>query len=177
MKIYSISGKAESGKDSACEVIREHYERKGLKVCHLLFAKYIKMYAKEYFGWDGSEETKPRELLQKIGTDTIRERLGKIDFHVDRLTEDVEILSDYFDIFLISDTRFENEVSKMKYKFGKDITHIRIERPNHISKLSYEQLQHSSESSLDNYTEWDYMIFNNGTLEEFEEMVKNTLTE
>ena len=37
----------------------------------------LKEYLKDYFGWDGSEETKPREALQQMGTELIREEMHK----------------------------------------------------------------------------------------------------
>ena len=48
-------------------------EEKGKKVIFSRAGKYIKFYAMEITGWDGSEESKPRELLQTLGTDVIRE--------------------------------------------------------------------------------------------------------
>lgn len=157
-KIYLFSAKANHGKDSACDYIKKLLENDNKKVVHTLYAKYIKQYAKDYFGWDGREETKPRELLQFMGTDIIRERLKKPNFHVDRICDDIEILSDYFDAFLISDVRFPNEIEIPKSKFGDSVVSVRIIRTNFTSPLTLEQQQHKSETALDEYTDFDYVI-------------------
>jgi hypothetical protein len=124
----------------------------------MLFAKYIKQYAKDYFGWDGREETKPRELLQQMGTELIREKLRKPNFHVSRTCEDIEILSEYFDYFIISDCRFYNEVYYTKAIFPLDTITIRVNRTNYISELTPEQQAHKSETELDDYGGFDYII-------------------
>ena len=92
MKVYLISGPARNGKDTIGDFLEKDYKEMGYKVCRTQIAKYLKMYIKDYFGWDGSEETKPRELLQRLGTDVIREKLGKERFFVDRTIEDIDIL-------------------------------------------------------------------------------------
>lgn len=177
MVIFNVSGKAESGKNTVCGLIEEYYTSKGLKVCNLLFAKRIKQYAMDYFGWDGKEETKPRELLQNIGTEIIRDKLNNPDFHVNSVIQDIEVLSNYFDVFVISDLRFENELNLIRYKFEKEATSIRVNRKNHTSKLTTEQLNHKSETALDNYKHWDYTINNDGTLEELKNKTIKILKE
>jgi phosphomevalonate kinase len=157
-KVYLFSGKARSGKDTACEYFKTLLEKDNKSVAHTLYAKYIKGYAIDFFGWNGSEETKPREFLQRIGTDVIRKRLNKPNFHADRICEDIEILSDYFDAFLISDVRFPNEVLIPKEKFGKDAVTIRIIRTNFESDLTPEQQAHESETALDDFKGFDYVI-------------------
>ena len=164
MRIINISGKAESGKDSVYEYIKKKY---GDMVCHMLFAKHIKQYAKDYFNWDGKEETKPRQLLQSIGTDIIRDQMNDPNFHTRRLIEDIKVLSNYFDIFVITDCRFPNEVHLVKKEFNEDVFSIRIDRPNHVSKLNEKQLKHKSETALDNFLEFDYKIQNNSSLQSF----------
>jgi len=158
-KIYLFSAKARHGKDSACTYFKKLLENDNKKVVHTLYAKYIKDYCKEYFGWDGSEETKPRKLLQELGTDIIRKKLDKPNFHVNRICEDIEILSDYFDRFLISDVRFPNEILVPKEKFGVDVVAIRIIRTNFTSDLTEDQQNHESETALDDFMGFDYVIY------------------
>lgn len=71
-KIIILSGKARSGKDTSMEIIKKKYESLGKKVICLFYASYIKEYAKRISDWDGNDETKPRTLLQVLGTDIIR---------------------------------------------------------------------------------------------------------
>ena len=60
----------------------------------------------DYFGWDGQEDTKPRELLQKLGTEVIRDELGMINFFPSRVAEDITILKKYFNVFIVDDIRY-----------------------------------------------------------------------
>lgn len=169
-KIFLFSGKAGHGKDTACDYFKGLLEKDNKKVVHTLYAKYIKMYAKDYFNWNGEEETKPRELLQTLGTNIIRNKLKSPDFHVNRICEDIEILSEYFDTFLISDTRFPNEVLVPKKKFGDSVKTIRIIRPYFIGNLTEEQQQHESEIALDNFNNFDYIIYAKNLKELYNEL-------
>ena len=49
---------------------------------------------------------------------------------------------------------------------------IRVERPNHTSKLTPEQLKNPSETALDSYS-FDFVITNDGDLEGYKEQVKD----
>lgn len=154
MKVILLSGKARHGKDSAAQYLQSKLSNSTI----MLFAKYIKQYAKDYFGWDGSEETKPRELLQQMGTELIREKLRKPNFHVSRICEDIEILSKYFNYFIISDCRFFNEIYYTKATFPLNTIVIRINRTNFVSDLTLEQQNHRSEIELDDFKGFDYII-------------------
>ena len=73
--IFLIAGKANSGKDTSAEFIDNYVKLKGLKVVNLQLSSYIKMYAKKISGWNGEEDSKPRSLLQELGTDIIRNKI------------------------------------------------------------------------------------------------------
>lgn len=166
MKIYLLSGKARSGKGTIANIIKEYY---GNKCIELMFAQTIKRYAKDYFGWDGSDETKPRELLQHMGTEVIRVKLNNPNFHLNRVHEDIDILKNYFDYFIISDCRFPNEANLSKNKFKDECVLIRVERD--YTNLTENQQQHSSEMALDNYNKFDYIVENNKTIDDLKEKI------
>jgi hypothetical protein len=173
MKVFTVSGKARHGKSTVGEFIKEYYESKGHKVCVIAFARHIKAYAKEFFGWDGREETKPRDFLNEIGTDLIRIKMGRQMFHINRTVEDIEVLSHYFDVFIVADARVVLEVETMKEKFNA--INIRVERPNFESDLTSEQKNYCNETALDNYDKFDYYIENDGTLEDLKDKVNDLL--
>ena len=77
MKIFLIAGKARSGKDTLSDFLIEELEKNN-KVCRLQISGYLKYYIMKYFGWDGREETKPRDLLNYLGTDIIRNKINLI---------------------------------------------------------------------------------------------------
>lgn len=68
--------------------------------------------------------------------------------------------------WIISDVRFPNEAEAVKDKNG---ILIRINR-----NIESESM-HESETALDNFDDWDYMIDNDGTIEDLIEKVKEIL--
>lgn len=173
IKLFIICGRARNGKDTLADILKEKLELRGKKVCKIPLMRTLKGYIKDYFGWDGCEDTKPRELLQKFGTDIIRVKLNKPLFHIDRLTEDIEILSEFFDTFIIDDARFPEEIEVLRDRF-KNVTVIHIEKDG-VNALSLEQEKHISEVALDNYTDYDYDVKNNGTIEDLKNIIDKIL--
>lgn len=171
MKIYMIAGKARSGKDTLGDFLMNELEKEGKKPCRLQIAQYIKYYAMKYFGWDGKEETKPRDFLNHLGTDIIRNKINP-DFHIDRLIQDMEVLSYFYDTFVISDVRFPNEIEKTKNKFN-DVVTIKIERES--NELSGDQKNNATETALDGFSDFDLFIDNNRTLEDLEKEAKKII--
>lgn len=169
MKVYLISGPARNGKDTIANFLEDEYVRRGYKVCRTQISKYLKMYIKDYFGWDGSEETKPRDLLQKLGTDIIREKLKKERFFVDRTIEDIDILSHFFDVMIISDIRFPLEITGIKEAYD-DVVSINVKRINFETELTGKQQNHKTETALKDFKDYDYNIIND-TLEKLEKDV------
>ncbi len=172
--IFLIAGKVKHGKSTLGTYIKEICDNHGKKTVILQFSTYIKLYAKEYFGWDGKEETKPRELLQQLGTDIIREKLNKSSFHIDRTCEDIEILSFFYDVMIITDVRTPEEIEILKKKFKKVVS-IKVTRPECIDKLTEVQKNHYTEVALDGYDKYDYKI-ENTTLEKLK-MAANYIVE
>ena len=169
MQIIMVCGKARSGKDTLTDYLIESLDNR--KVCRIQISQYIKYYAMKYFGWDGKDETKPRDLFNKLGTEIIRNRIDP-NFHINRLLQDIEVLSYFYDTFIVSDVRFPIEIEKIKEKYNKVIT-IKIQRDS--NELTESQKKEISETALDNYKDYDYFIDNNGTLEELKIKAKDLL--
>lgn len=179
-KIILLSGKAEHGKTTAAEILVDKLTKKGKKVIITRYAYYLKDLAKRYFGWDGTKNEEGRELLQKLGTNIIREALNKPTFHVNRICEDIEIAQDEFDYFIIDDTRFPNEIYYPKAMFGEKVVSVRIKRMNDdetlfSSKLTEEQKRHQSEVALDDFN-FDYVI-SAKNIEQLEEALEYLIKE
>jgi dephospho-CoA kinase len=155
MKVILLSGKARSGKDTAAEVIFGKYD--GIP---LAFADDIKTIAYDYFGWHGEKDELGRKLLQDIGTTGrnynrdiwVNDTIDKIQWWT-RQSSDNQLA-------VVTDTRYPNEIQQIKHEFS-DVATIRITRD------SVEKLKHPSETALDQWTDWDYVVENNGTKEEF----------
>ena len=156
MKVILLCGKARSGKGTASNILKEKLENNGHKVCEIQVMRTVKGYVKDYFNWDGNEDTKPRKLLQELGYDIIRVKLNKPNFHLDRLSEDIEILSNMFDIFIVNDIRLPEEITYLKNKFSTISIGISIK--DYISPLNTNEEAHITEHALDNYNNYDYEI-------------------
>ena len=88
-KIFIIYGKARHGNDTVAGIIEEYYKNE--KVINLQISSSLKEYAKKISGWDGMDnETKPRGLLQELGTEIIRNQIDPL-FFVKRKIEDVKV--------------------------------------------------------------------------------------
>lgn len=156
-KIFIISGKAESGKNEIAKIIEQYYSNN--KSITISFGHYIKDYAKRVSDWDGSEETKPRELLQQLGIELIKNKINDKLF-INRILEDIEIFSYFYDIIVISDARLVEEIEILKNNYPNSIS-IRVIRNNYDNKLTTDQKKHITEIDLDKYTNFDYIINNN----------------
>lgn len=158
-KIYILSGKARCGKDTVADIIEEFYSDK--KVIKLSYSYYLKDYLKRMNLYD--EENKPRSLMQDFGQNLLR----KINpnFLIDRLLEDIEVFSYFYDIIIVTDARMKDEIllPKKKYKFIKT---IRVIREGYDNGLSKEEKENITETDLDNFLEFDKVIYNDSNLKE-----------
>lgn len=161
-KIFIISGKARSGKNEISKIIEKSYSNK--KCITISFGYYIKDYAKRISDWDGSEETKPRELLQHLGIELVRNKIDKRLF-IDRILQDIEIFSYFYDIIIISDVRLLDEITILKEKYPNSVS-IRVVRNNYENNLTEKQKNHLTETDLDQYTDFDYIVENDENLED-----------
>lgn len=174
-KIIMLSGKAKNGKDTTAEIIKAYYEKQNLKVVNLQIATHLKRYAQVISGWDGSETTKPRELLQQLGTSIIREKIDN-DFLIKQIMQDIKVYSYFFDVITISDVRLKNELEQITQNFPNTYS-FKIIRPNFDNGLSEEQKKHITEIELDDYDKFDAIIYNDSDIEALKTKVVNYLRE
>lgn len=157
-----ISGKAQNGKDTTAAILAQSLQDCGKKVVIAHYADLLKYICKMWFGWNGEKDDFGRTLLQKVGTDVVR--VKRPDFWVDFILDIVKLFDGEWDYVIIPDTRFPNELYKLK-ESGYPMTHIRVVRENFVSPLSAEQQAHISETALDN-EEPDLLLVNSGTIED-----------
>lgn len=172
MTIYMLGGKARSGKDTVANIIKNYFEKENKKCIILQISEYLKYYAKKVLNWDGTDDSKPRAFLQEIGTSI---RQNKETFLIDRLMEDMNILSTYCDVIVVSDVRLPLEFNMVKEGFS-NVKNIHIVRDNFDNNLG-EKSKHITEVALDNFDSYDYVIENNDTLKRLEEKVNLMLKE
>ncbi len=169
MKLILICGKADTGKDTFGNILKEEFESHKQKVCILKITSPLYEYARKYFGWDGTDKNKPRALLQELGIEVIKEDLGMKTFLLDRLADDVRILDKYFDVGIITDGRLINEIEYLKKNFNnvKTIRMI-LDKENNLTP---KEKKHITETDLDNKYEYDYVI-DNLTIDELKDKAK-----
>ena len=183
--IIGISGKAGSGKDTAAKMLEvlyanpdisyEDFANKRYKnfadiqIVH--FADTLKETAQVLFRigeWETNTQEGKKTTINWIGK-TVRELLQGIgqglrdaidpNLWVKILFANTEGWSNY----IIADVRYPNEVYAIKKRNG---VLIRIDRKGAGAG------NHSSETALDDYKEWDVHIENNGSIEDLFEAMK-----
>ena len=159
MKIYLLAGKAGSGKDLMGRYMKTQYDFAGHNACILHITTPLYEYARNYFSWNGNMAEKPREFLQEMGIEVIQKQLGKKYFLLDRLCEDVDILKNFFDIFIITDGRLLFEFEELKRRFPS-IKIIHVIRDNYENELTEQEKQHVTETEMEDYTDYDYIVRN-----------------
>ena len=159
MKVFVIGGKAGCGKTTFGEYLREQLKNYGYKPCVMHLTAPLYGYARDYFDWNELTDPKPREFLQKVGIELIRDKLGKKDFLLNRLFEDIEILENFFDCFIITDARLIYEFERIYNRYD-DVVTIKLEREQSDNYLPMEEANHITERELDNYNEFDYIVKN-----------------
>ena len=148
MLIVMVSGKARHGKDTFAGYLTGNLRSKGYKTQILRFGDPVKDHARLYHGWDGKKDANGRALLQKVGND----KRGEDGYYWASMVEE-EIAFDT-DFVIIADTRYEDEIRYFKNRDYGVFT-IRVIRYKDglpfVSDLTEEQLNHISETNLDNY--------------------------
>lgn len=160
-KIYIVSGKAKSGKNAVANIIEEYYGKE--KCIQISYAYYIKDYLSRMGKYQESEKAKYRSLLQEFGVEFLQKHIDST-FLIDRALQDIEVFSYFYDVIIITDARLIDEIEIPKQKFKNVIT-IRIIN-NNENDLSEQEKEHITETGLDTYTNFDYVIENHSSIEE-----------
>jgi hypothetical protein len=193
--IISITGKIGSGKDTIADIIMQYTPYHDWEIKK--FAGKLKVIAEILSGvpkinFEDQEFKKQdmgpawgmtyRDLLQKLGTEAMRNGLHEnvwvnalfSDYNRewvsigDNTASEDAFLDKIYPNWIITDTRFPNELEAAKALNGITIKVIR-DSGNTIGTT------HASETALDDYTEWDYIVDNNGSFEELKTQVFSIL--
>ena len=155
MTVIYIGGKAQHGKDTTAAFLQSELEKKGKRTLIAHYGDFVKFVAEKWQGWDGRKDEHGRRLLQRVGTDVIRNR--DPEFWVRFMRNMVYFFGNDYDYLLIPDCRFPNEI------WWAPGVYIRVERPNFDNGLTPEAQAHESETALD-YVDEDFRFVNDGSL-------------
>lgn len=155
--VFIVNGKPRAGKDTFAEILNRY-----MVVYKYSAVTKVKEIAKQC-GWTGAKEEKDRKFLHELKMLTsaysdlpYRDVLDKIEKY-----RSGEILADVF----VVDVREPEEIERLR-KATNAIT-VYIENENVPAITSNE-----ADANVANY-EYDFTIFNNGTIEEFEDNIMN----
>lgn len=173
MKIITISGKAQHGKDTVANIMKEILEEQDNRVLVAHYGDLVKYCITTFLNWDGNKDEFGRYLLQHFGTDIVRAKSPNywVNFIVDMLT----FLNGMWEYVLIPDARYPNEIDRLK-ESGFDVVTVRVNRSTVNDHMTEEQRAHSSETALDEY-KMDYVIQNDGSLSSLRSKVESILEE
>jgi len=174
MKVVLISGKARHGKDTVARCMEQYLYEHGEKVLVTHYGDLVKYTCKAFFKWNGVKDNNGRTLLQKVGTDYIRNKYP--NFWVDYVIGVVTSFQDQWDYVLIPDVRFPNEIYRWESCEDVEVIRLRVNRDGYESVLTPEQQAHESETALDGYL-FDYIIKNDKGLCELNEKVISFIKE
>lgn len=183
MNLVGLIGPARCGKSTVASMLvrygyNEYFFSKPLKeACrHLFLLSQDQLYGDSKDIVDKRWEVTPRYLMQKLGTDLLRDTLP-IAAPVIKLSEEslhlsilaMRLNASPSEHTVISDVRFRDEVNFIKKRGG---ILIRIIRPTDIStdQLHASTIKHQSESELNDYNA-DEILLNNTTKDALEAQV------
>lgn len=178
--ILAFGHKRLRGKDTSGIIAFENLRKRGIAVRRDSFAYSLKEHiGKGVFGMSeeqlyGDSKTEkdlfwgftPRWMLQQVGTELMRKHIHE---NIWAKTLELRAQNAPSTSVVITDLRFWNEVEAVK-RLGGYV--IKCERQ---IAFDPEQDKHQSETDLDNFVEWDYVINNTGTIEELENQIKRMI--
>jgi len=178
--IIGISGKIGSGKDTAAQIIMDLNPKFEKKSFAFKLKQIVALLTGTTLEDNLTQEGKLKhidefnmnlgKIQQVIGTQALRDSFD-IDVWIKSLFVDYKQSNGEYPLWVISDVRFKNEANYIK-KMGGIL--IRLEGdPSKVRENSNRDLNHLSETDLDNYDKFDYIYQNITSLEE----LKNFLLE
>jgi len=174
--IIGLGYKARSGKDTVGEYLKYFYD-----FHHVYFAESLKtacgaifkltneqLYGKDKENIDPYWGKSPRELLQTVGTDLLRNQFDR-SIWIKSIYKLIQQFPERD--YVITDVRYPNEAVAVK-KWGGLLIHINRPNKDDIGSKS----KHSSETSLDDFNNWDFTLQNDRTIKDLHSNVDKIMS-
>ena len=173
--IIGIAGRARAGKDTIAEHLQQVHG-----FCRRAFADALKKAAEDIFGLsheqlygreketvDGFWGRSPREMLQLLGTECLRQGYGQ-DVWVRALQRFIHVRRAVRD-WVVPDVRFVNEAEAIRAWGGR----LWLVRRPGLEAMGI--VGHASEHDLDAFGAWDHVFENVGTPDDLCTLVDGVL--
>ncbi len=98
------------------------FEARGLKAFETAYADILKTICSK-FGYEETHKDTQRHMLLTMGD---RIRKGNPDYFIDVVFGFVKAMASYYDVAIITDARFANELQPANYKDLYDITNVLV---------------------------------------------------
>lgn len=175
-RIIGFGHKSRVGKDTAVKFLMTYFRTNGVSCEHLSFATLLKLTTYTLYAWDGMQppvhyENVPEDRNKKLPT------IGKtpVELWIEVGNKLREVYPDTWikpaitlantskcQVVLFSDVRFPNEMNEILESGGKVYKITNSRSPILDSK---------SDRALDDWTRWDGVIENEGTLKDYYEQI------
>lgn len=184
--LIGLGYKMEHGKDTVADHLVRRYG-----FVKVGFADALKDAVASMYGWkrellddqtfkrkyDEYWDCTPRQALQKVGQ-SMRDNIDR-DIWVRSCI--IRIIESGHKRVVISDMRYINEVKAIQDLQGWDSFAVHVDRGNHRPNVEDASIfEHESETALDYYYDFDYVIDNNGTHEQLiqgaDEMIEDMMS-
>jgi phosphomevalonate kinase len=159
-KIIVLSGKQFSGKDTVADIIKEHFpDFKEIALAYAIKKEFGKL---KNITISEIERNKPlyRPELIELGN---QGRSQSPDFWIEKVLEEEGNI-------IVPDLRLKHELKTFK-KYGAISIRVESSREERAKRGHLVSEEDPTETQLDKFKEWDYVVENNGTLESLKEQV------
>lgn len=170
--IFSLTGRSGSGKDVVGEMIKLYLKELGMTGFTIAFADPLKFHCMRNLGY--VDKDNDRHILQEFGT-----KVREIEplFWVRQTYNTIDAFRSLFDVFIITDCRYENEMCPYPWNICYPIANVLIKRDNahdlgEDGKHESEQMANEGDES-----KFHYVIDNNGSLEDTYKQVRDMVND
>lgn len=155
-KWFILNGNQGSGKDAFKEALSKH-----ARVLSISTVDTPKMIAKE-LGWNGEKTDENRNMLSDLKDWWTKYFDGSYEYVTDWLA--YFLSGDDFDILTV-DSREPEEIERLVNNFDFETILVERDSANHTAS-------NHADSNVHEYDNYDYVIYNNGTLEDLDDLAK-----
>ena len=206
INVFLLSGKIGSGKSTVASIMETELKKRNYNVIQDSFAAplknmckaafsplteqinsvvrgmdHLKEFITEDINWFDPKNIITRSILQAVGTEIVRKINENywVDSLVDRIRKNHFFNNTKNNVFVIHDLRFNNELfldeKLQRVLMFEEIKVFKVRIEDNKSRATIED-NHVSENELNDFTFWDEVINNDGTIENLKDKILRFLS-